>query len=250
MRQPNIGPGRPRSEGLADRREEVGVDLAGDVTLEAADDLGFRLSFLRAAFDVGAGRRMRAQAGEHDPPQRVVGLPVTAGVQPVPDGLARRRRDRRGGTQVAPRRPRCAAVRGDRRLRSAAAPRYWGRSRRGRAGRARGQPRGGRSVRRGAAAGRPGTGRGPPERSGNGHCASWAGGAPGRPDRRSRVRGQVLVYETAAALVRDWLLAGATLTDLGVHRLKDLGRSRSSSCRQQGCRRSSRHCGRWATRRC
>jgi class 3 adenylate cyclase/tetratricopeptide (TPR) repeat protein len=36
--------------------------------------------------------------------------------------------------------------------------------------------------------------------------------------------GQVLVSETAAALVRDALPPGATLTDLGVHQLKDLGR--------------------------
>jgi len=36
--------------------------------------------------------------------------------------------------------------------------------------------------------------------------------------------GQVLVSETAAGLVRDRLPPGATLADLGVHRLKDLGR--------------------------
>jgi predicted ATPase/class 3 adenylate cyclase len=36
--------------------------------------------------------------------------------------------------------------------------------------------------------------------------------------------GQVLVSETAAALVRDWLPPGAALADLGSHRLKDLGR--------------------------
>ena len=36
--------------------------------------------------------------------------------------------------------------------------------------------------------------------------------------------GQVLLSETAAALVRDALAPGAALTDLGVHRLKDLGR--------------------------
>ncbi len=36
--------------------------------------------------------------------------------------------------------------------------------------------------------------------------------------------GQVLVSETAAALVRDGLPTGAGLKDLGVHRLKDLGR--------------------------
>src|SRR5438552_4015515 len=35
--------------------------------------------------------------------------------------------------------------------------------------------------------------------------------------------GQVLVSETAAALVRDWLPPGAALTDLGSHQLKDLG---------------------------
>ena len=36
--------------------------------------------------------------------------------------------------------------------------------------------------------------------------------------------GQVLVSETAAPLVRDSLPPGAALTDLGVHRLKDMGR--------------------------
>ena len=36
--------------------------------------------------------------------------------------------------------------------------------------------------------------------------------------------GQVLLSETAAALVRDWLPSGAALRDLGTHRLKDLGR--------------------------
>jgi predicted ATPase/class 3 adenylate cyclase len=36
--------------------------------------------------------------------------------------------------------------------------------------------------------------------------------------------GQVLVSETAAAMIRDALPAGAVLRDLGVHRLKDLGR--------------------------
>jgi hypothetical protein len=67
---------------------EVGVDLAGDVALEAADDLGFGFPFRGAAFGVGAGGRVRAEAGEHDPPQRVVGLAVSAGVKAMPDGLA------------------------------------------------------------------------------------------------------------------------------------------------------------------
>src|SRR5437879_10857928 len=55
-----------------------------------------------AAFDIGAGGRMRAQAGEHDPPQRMVGLPVAAGVEPVPDSLARGCGDRGGRAQVRP----------------------------------------------------------------------------------------------------------------------------------------------------
>jgi predicted ATPase/class 3 adenylate cyclase len=36
--------------------------------------------------------------------------------------------------------------------------------------------------------------------------------------------GQVLLSESAAVLVRDWLPPGTALRDLGVHRLKDLGR--------------------------
>ena len=36
--------------------------------------------------------------------------------------------------------------------------------------------------------------------------------------------GQVLLSETAAALVRDWLPAGVSIEDLGPHRLKDLSR--------------------------
>jgi predicted ATPase/class 3 adenylate cyclase len=36
--------------------------------------------------------------------------------------------------------------------------------------------------------------------------------------------GQIVLSEAAAVLVRDWLPDGAVLTDLGAHRLKDLGR--------------------------
>jgi predicted ATPase len=36
--------------------------------------------------------------------------------------------------------------------------------------------------------------------------------------------GQILLSETTAALVRDWIPAGAALRDLGLHRLKDMGR--------------------------
>jgi class 3 adenylate cyclase len=65
------------------------------------------------------------------------------------------------------------------------------------------------------------------------HCGEAARTATGlvglEVHRAARVAavghgGQVLVSEAAAALVRDWLPPGVALTDLGVHRLKDLGR--------------------------
>jgi len=46
--------------------------------------------------------------------------------------------------------------------------------------------------------------------------------------------GQVLLSETAAALVLDWVPARAGLKDLGVHRLKDLGRPEHARARQPG----------------
>ena len=65
------------------------------------------------------------------------------------------------------------------------------------------------------------------------HCGEAARTAAGlvglEVHRAARVAavacgGQVLVSEAAAVLVRDWLPPGAALADLGVHRLKDLGR--------------------------
>ncbi len=64
MRQPISGSGRPRELVLAAGCAEGGVDLAGDVPLEAADDLFLRQAFLAAPFDVGAGRRVGAHPGE------------------------------------------------------------------------------------------------------------------------------------------------------------------------------------------
>jgi len=43
---------------LAGPGAEVGVDLAGGVALEAADDLWFGQAFLAAPGDVGTGRRV------------------------------------------------------------------------------------------------------------------------------------------------------------------------------------------------
>ena len=80
----------------------MGVDLPGDVSLQAADDLGLGLPFAGAALDVGAGGRVRAHTGEHDPPQGVVGLAVAAGVEPVAGDFPRRGGDRGGGAQVRP----------------------------------------------------------------------------------------------------------------------------------------------------
>jgi class 3 adenylate cyclase len=54
--------------------------------------------------------------------------------------------------------------------------------------------------------------------------AWWAWRCTGPPGGRGRARGQVLVSEAAAVLVRDGLPEGVALADLGVHRLKDLGR--------------------------
>ena len=73
----------PELGALAAGRAEVGIDLAGDVTLQAADDLRLGFPFGRAALGVGVGGRVRAQPGEHDPPQGMIGLAVTAGVEPV-----------------------------------------------------------------------------------------------------------------------------------------------------------------------
>ena len=97
MRQPIRGPGRPRVLVLAGRRAQVRVDLAGDVTLEAADDLFLGQAFFGAPFDVGAGGWVGAHPGDHDPVQGVVGLAVTAGVEPVAGDLPRRGGDRGGG---------------------------------------------------------------------------------------------------------------------------------------------------------
>ena len=83
-----ISGARPATLIVALHAGEVPVDLAGDVALEDAHDLGFGASFEDASFDVGAGARFGAHAGKHDAPQGVVGLPVAATVQPMADGLA------------------------------------------------------------------------------------------------------------------------------------------------------------------
>src|SRR5215210_261552 len=68
---------------------EQGEDLAGNVALEAADDLLAGLVLGCTASSVGAGGFMPPQTDDHDAVEGGVGLPVAAAVEPVADGLAR-----------------------------------------------------------------------------------------------------------------------------------------------------------------
>jgi hypothetical protein len=47
---------------------QKGVDLAGDVAFEDADDLAFGETFFASSGDIGAGSGIVAHAGDHDPP--------------------------------------------------------------------------------------------------------------------------------------------------------------------------------------
>ena len=65
------------------------VDLAGDVSLEAADGFAAGLAFGDAAGEVVAGTGIPAQAGQGDAVERDVGLSVTPAIEPVAGGFAR-----------------------------------------------------------------------------------------------------------------------------------------------------------------
>src|SRR4051794_1992498 len=71
-------------------REQVGgegvVDLARDVALEAADDLGLGLAFGGAPRGVGAWAVAVAQGADGDHVQRAVGVAVAAVVEAVAVG--------------------------------------------------------------------------------------------------------------------------------------------------------------------
>ena len=61
-----LGQSRHRDSGSARQRPE---GLAGDVTLEAADDVPLRFALGQAAVHVGDGAWfVLAEAGDHDPP--------------------------------------------------------------------------------------------------------------------------------------------------------------------------------------
>jgi hypothetical protein len=75
-------------------------DFAGDVALQAADDLGLRQAFVGSSLDVGGGAWVVAEAAENDNVERVVGATVTAAVEPVSVGASAAGGDRRGAAEV------------------------------------------------------------------------------------------------------------------------------------------------------
>src|SRR5215204_7576630 len=75
-------------------------DLAGDVALQAADDLGLRQAFVGAALGVGAGAGVVAEAAKNDNVERVVGATVAAAVGPVAVGASAAGGDRCGAAEV------------------------------------------------------------------------------------------------------------------------------------------------------
>jgi hypothetical protein len=93
---------RPATPIVGSVASEMLVDLAGDVTLEDADDLRLRSSLIEASCDVGAGTHVAVHAREHDAPQRMVGLSVPAAVETMPDGFAGGCFDGRDAAQVRP----------------------------------------------------------------------------------------------------------------------------------------------------
>jgi general stress protein YciG len=87
------------------------VELAGDVALQAADDLSPGSALGCAAGDVGAGALVEPQPGQDDGVEGVVRRPVTAAVEPVAADLAAAGRDRRDPAQVRERRLRSHPIR-------------------------------------------------------------------------------------------------------------------------------------------
>lgn len=69
------------------------IDLAGDVSLQAADDVLFGESFGGSAGEVGPGGGAPAHAHNSDHVQGVVGGPVTGGVEAMAVGFAAAGRD-------------------------------------------------------------------------------------------------------------------------------------------------------------
>src|SRR4051794_3169923 len=81
------------------RPGELPVELAGDVSLDAAADFPGGLSFGGAPGDVGAGSGAAADPADGDGVDGAVEGAVAAAVEPVPDGSAAAGRDRAGAGQ-------------------------------------------------------------------------------------------------------------------------------------------------------
>ena len=82
---------------------EAAVDFVCEVALEAAADFTEGASFGGAAFDVGAGSRVHAHAGDDGHVKGTVEASVTAAVDVVPDGVARGCGDRAGAGEAGER---------------------------------------------------------------------------------------------------------------------------------------------------
>jgi len=61
--------------------EDRAVDLAGDVALQAADDLLLRAAFSQSSLHVRACRFVPAEPADHDDVERRVGVAVTAAIE-------------------------------------------------------------------------------------------------------------------------------------------------------------------------
>ena len=79
------------------------VDLSGDVTFEAADDLAAVFAVVAPFMDIGDGWLVAAHAGGGDLPEGLVGLAVPAAVETVTDGTTRGRLDRAYAAQSSER---------------------------------------------------------------------------------------------------------------------------------------------------
>ena len=75
---------------LRDERE----DLSGKVTLQGSNGVELGMPFGESASDVVLGPLVGSQATDGDDVQRAIGGAISSTVEPMPDGLSRRRRNR------------------------------------------------------------------------------------------------------------------------------------------------------------
>ena len=78
---------------LAALRDE-GEDLSGKVTLQGSNGIEFGMPFGESASDVVLGPLVGSQATDGDDVQRAICGAISSTVEPMPDGLSRRRRNR------------------------------------------------------------------------------------------------------------------------------------------------------------